>query len=195
MKRQSKSRTPKNILLIICIVLISVSCGQSDKKSETKKTETPELDLMTAIIMNDYKTVLLHIEAGTDLNEIEQMGGSTPLITSVTFGRSEISKELINAGADLTIENFEGATALFVAALFCRTETLKLLLESGADPTTSNMYGSTALGSLEAPFEAMRPIYEEISKGLGPLGFKLDYDRLEQERPIVAEILRSNIEK
>ncbi len=191
MKTQMKNTFLRSSLLIISIVLIS-ACGRSESRPEQEKAEVPQLDLFTSVLMGDYDAVVQHIKAGTDLNQVEPEGGSTPLITAIVFGKTDISKALIDAGADLEIKNNEGATALMVAALFCRTETLKLLLEAGADPTATDNYGGTALKTAEIPFESIKPIYDEISKGLGPLGLKLDYKRLEDERPVVANILKSH---
>jgi hypothetical protein len=53
-----------------------------------------------------------------------------------------------------------------------------------------NIYGSTALQSVLPPFEAVRPIYDQFSKDLGPLGFKLDYEYLEATRPTIANMLQ-----
>jgi hypothetical protein len=35
----------------------------------------------------------------------------------------------------------------------------------------------------------VKPIYDQISRDLGALGLKLDYDRLEKTRPVVAKML------
>lgn len=193
-----KTLLKKSTLLIspvlLSTLLLLIACGNRVNNHDKKRSSTPDLDLQAAIIMNDYNTVVKHIEAGTDLNSVEPEGGSTPLITSIVFGRNEISKALIDAGANLSIKNLEGSDALFISAMFCRTETLKLLLDKGADPQTVNKYGSTPLQTAELPFEVLKPVYDEISKGLGPFGLKLDYSRLESERPLVAEILRSTIQ-
>ena len=192
-----KNLLEKSTLLIspvlISTLLLLSACGNRVNNQDKNRSSAPELDLQSAIIMNDYNTVVKHIEAGTDLNSVEPEGGSTPLITSIVFGRNEISKALISAGTDLSIKNLEGSDALFISAMFCRTETLKLLIEKGADPQTVNKYGSTPLETAELPFQVIKPVYDEISKGLGPFGLKLDYIRLESERPVVAEILRSAI--
>lgn len=177
-------------IMIMSIILIA-SCGRSENKKVSRQADVPKQDLFTAVILGDYVSVMQHIQAGTDINQVEPEGGSTPLITSIVFGKPEIAEALINAGAELEIRNNEGTTALLVAALFCRTETLKQLLDAGADPDITNNYGSTALQTSEIPFESIRPAYDEISKGLGPLGLKLDYKRLEAERHVIADILRN----
>ena len=63
-------------------------------------------------------------------------------------------------------------------------------LISFSDKDLLNIYGSTPLASVAGPFEAVKPIYDEFSKNLGPLGFKLDYEQLEQTRPVIADMLQ-----
>ena len=171
------------------MIIAGTSCKQAAEKEE--KVKAPELDLHAAVLMNDLNAIKQHIAAGSDLNVIEPTAGSTPLISSIVFARDEISSALIEAGVDLSLKNNEGSDALFVAALFCRLETLKHLIEKGADINTRNLYGSSALETAELPYEVIKPVYEEISKGLGPLGLKLDMNRIEAERIMVAEILKS----
>jgi len=65
-----------------------------------------------------------------------------------------------------------------------------MLLEHGADKELLNNYGSTALQSVLAPFADVKFIYDQFSKDLGPLGFKLDYAYVEATRPKIAEILQ-----
>ena len=45
-------------------------------------------------------------------------------------------------------------------------------------------------GGVEGPFEQMKPIYDLLGVGLGPLGLKLDYERIKETRPRIAELLR-----
>ena len=66
----------------------------------------------------------------------------------------------------------------------------KALLDKGANRELRNAYGSTPLQSVETPFEQVKGIYGQINKDLGPLGLKLDYDYLEETRPLIAEMLR-----
>jgi hypothetical protein len=58
------------------------------------------------------------------------------------------------------------------------------------DKTLRNSYGSTPLEAVSAPFEMVKPAYEQMNKDLGPFGLKLDYTELEETRPVVAEMLK-----
>ena len=118
------------------------------------------------------------------------MTGSTPLITAVTFDKTEIAKALINADADLAIKNNDGSTALHVAAFFCRLETVQMLIDAKADKTITNNFGATARQSVMGPFEEIKPVYEMLEQQLKPFGFTLDINDVEKGRPVVAMMLQ-----
>jgi hypothetical protein len=158
-----------------------------------QSTETPAgVGLQQAVVEGDLETVLRLIEAGADMNERDPMGGSSPLLTAATFGRTEVARALIEAGADVNQQNNEGSTALLTAALFCRTEIVEALLANGADRSIRNFAGSTPLDVVTVPFESIRGIYDYLGAILGPYGLELDYERLEMTRPKIAEMLRDN---
>ena len=183
-------------LLLIFIFLSFVACNSQEKKTDktdstiTKtEVEPPSVDIHTATFLGNTKALKQHIEAGSDLNVKDQYG-STPLVIATTFGKTDIAKTLIDAGADLHITNNDGSTPLHVASFFCRTDIVKALLEKGADKTLKNNYGSTPLQSVSGAFSDAKPIYDQLSKDLGPLGLKFDYKHLESARPIIAELLK-----
>ena len=173
-------------------LLLFNACAQSGKSENKTKliVEKPKMDLQAAIISGDLETVKQHIEAGTDINKKDQMGGSTPLITAATFGKTAIAKALIDANADLHIKNNEGSTALHAAAFFCHIEIVQMLLDAGADKNIKNNHAATARQSVTGSFDDMKPIYEMIQKQLEPIGLKLDLYEIETARPIIAMMLQ-----
>ena len=175
--------------VVLLAVTFSTFHACNETSGETQQAQ-PTTTIHEATFLGNVKEVKAHIAAGTDLNAPDDYG-SSPLIIATTFGKTEIALLLIDAGVDLQQAGNNNATPLHTAAFLCRTEIVKSLLDHGADPNVTDDFGSTPLASVEAPFDAVRPIYDELSKNLGPLGLKLDYDRLEANRPLVAGMIRA----
>lgn len=152
--------------------------------------DIPTMGIHEAVLMGDIVTVKQHIDNNSNINAIESTGGSTPLIIASTFGKTDIAILLINSGANLNIQNNEGSTALHSAAFFCNTPIVEALLEKGADKTIRNNSGATPYESVAVPFEVIAGVYEYLGKSLGPLGLQLDIEKIKENRPIIAEILK-----
>jgi hypothetical protein len=197
MKFQSISQIFKAIQIVCCFAFISACQGKpKDSKSVAVQNQEkivvskPKVDLHTAVIKNDVESVKQHIAYGSDLNEKEPFGGSSPLISACVFGRTEIAKLLINAKADLNFQNNDGSTPLIAAAFFCRPEIVKMLLDKKANKNIKNKYGQTAYDSVKAPFGEVKQFYDMIGKSLEPMGLKLDYVYIEKMRPQIAQTLK-----
>jgi len=189
-------KTISTILLVAALLSIASCKGQEEKSDNNKESSVsqtnvkpPSVDIHTATFLGNLDAIRQHINADSDLNVKDQYG-STPLIIATTFGKTEVATSLIEAGADMHITSNDGSTPLHTAAFFCRTEIVKALLANGADKTLKNNYGSTAFASVSTPFNEVKGIYDQISKDLGPLGFKLDYKHLELTRPKIAKMLQ-----
>jgi len=199
MKTEFNFRSVYNTLMVVAMILVISACGSKQEKSSSgdegaqasqTAVKPPNMDIHAATLLGDLDAIEQHIAAGSDLNEKEPAVGSTPLISAAVFGRTEIAKALIEAGADVNLKNNEGSTALHSAAFLCRMEIVEILLANGADKTLLNNYGSTALQSVLAPFANVKPFYDQMSKDLGPLGFKLDYAYVEATRLKIAALLQ-----
>lgn len=197
-KKHTLSKLIKTTMLV-AVIITSISCvnkkentasDQSQSTEVQNKISPPSTDIHTATFLGDLDAIRQHISASSDLNEQEPSMNSTPLISAAVFGKTEVARALIEAGADVNIQNNEGSSALHSAAFLCRTEIVAMLLEMGADKDLKNIYGSTALESVAGPFDQVKSIYDEFSKNLGPLGFKLDYEQVEKTRPIIASMLQ-----
>jgi hypothetical protein len=182
-----------------CIsLLIIVSCKSKEESSKSDTTSTgsqsevkaPELDIHTAVLTENKQAVEQHIAAGTDLNQKDPFGGSSPLITACVFGKTEMAKILIDAGVDLNFKNNDGSTPLHTAAFFCRPEIVKMLLDKGADKTIKNSFGATPYESVAGPYSDVKNSYVMMEKVLGPMGLKLDYAYIEKTRPEIATMLK-----
>lgn len=200
MKTQNTNfRNVFSAFIMAAMILSTVACGSNNEKASSEKEQAPAIqetvkppamDIHAATFMGDMDAIRQHIAAGSDLNLKEPTVGSTPLISAAVFGKTEVVQALIEAGADVNLQNNEGSTALTSAAFLCRTEIVQALLDAGADKTIRTNAGSTALESVAGPFEDVKFIYDIFSRDLGPLGLKLDYQQLEETRPVIAEMLR-----
>lgn len=189
-------KTTIALSLSLILMLGLLSChnnrtdnAQKENTEQSQKTKKPSMDIHAAAFMGNMKSLKENIEYGSDLNAKDAYG-STALNIACTFGKTDIAMELIKAGADINTRNADGGTALHTAAFFCRTEIVKALLEAEADKTVKNQYQSTALESVSGPYEEVKPIYEQMAKDLGVLGLRLDFERLEATRPIIADMLK-----
>ena len=183
-----------SIFLLSLMLSVQAARIEADSNNEViaandDKITKPALDLHSAVIANDLEAIKQHIAAGSDLNIKEPSGGSSPLITAALFNRPDAAGLLLEAGADINLQNNDGSTALITAAFFGRTAIVKQLLENGADKTITNKSGSTALASASAPLEMVQGIYDYFRKALGPMGFELDDDMLKQARPEIVVLL------
>lgn len=176
------------------MLLTTASCQEKKTVGENKSTKSgvaaPQMDMHTAVISDNLEAIRQHIAAGSDINVRDPFGGSSPLISAAVFGKTEIAKALIEAGANLNLQNNEGSTALHTAAFFCRPEIVTLLLNKGADKSIKNKYNTTAYESMTAPFGEVKPFYDMMVNALGPMGLKLDYTYVEKTRPVIAGMLK-----
>lgn len=183
-------------IALLAVLFITASCNEKKAALESQSTvsatevKPPQIDIHTAVITDNLEAVKQHIAAGSNLNERDPFGGSSPLISASLFGKTEMARTLIDAGADINFQNNDGATALIMASFFCRPEIVKLLLEKGADKSIKNKYNSTAYESVAAPFSEVKNTYDIMGKMLAPMGLKLDYAYMEKTRPEIAAMLK-----
>lgn len=194
MKKQNLFTTLKVSITLFTLTFSMNACNQVSKEAivenEEKafKVEAPATDIHTAAFMGNVGLITQHIQAGTDLDKKNQFG-STPLNTAITFGKTDAAKALIEAGVDINKKNSDGATPLHIAAFFCRADIVEVLLSKEADKSLKNNFGSTALETVSVPFKEIKPFYIQIKKDLAPLGLNLDLNRIEEERPTIAELI------
>lgn len=195
--KTTKANYLKTLCTLLFVALLTTACGQSgnstkenDPNEKSEVVKAPEMDLQTAVISGNLEAVRQHVAAGSNLNEKEPFNGSSPLITAATFGKTEIAKELIDAGADLSVKNNDGSTALHAAAFFGRVEIVQELIDADADRTVLNNFGATARETVSGPFADIRPVYEMMQEQLQPFGLQLDMNELERTRPVIAMMLQ-----
>src|SRR5688572_18614210 len=194
MKAQNRKSLMSCMAVSTCFVMILLlaSCNSgsdSVKNASKQKVEAPDVDIHSAVVTGNKDALKQHIAAGSNLNEKDPFGGSSPLISAALFGKTEEAKILIDAGADINFQNNDGSTALHTAAFFCRPEIVRLLLDKGADKNVKNKFGATPYQSVAGSFGESKNTYDILGKVLEPMGLKLDYAYIEKTRPVIAEML------
>ncbi|MEO5977104.1 MAG: ankyrin repeat domain-containing protein [Chryseolinea sp.] len=184
-------------ILFLSTILIMSACAPKDATSPSSAVTTsqsgvkpPDVDIHTAVVSGNLKALQQHIAAGSNINERDPFGGSSPLISAAVFDKPEMAKVLLDAGADINFQNNDGSTALHTAAFFCRPEIVKMLIDKGADKTIKNKYGATPYGNVAGPYSEVKDGYEMMEKVLGPMGLKLDYAYIQKTRPEIALMLK-----
>jgi len=180
----------KNILMTTALLLMLACSGKNSEQGSETTTKVPDVDIHTAVVTNNLEAVKQHVAAGTNINEKDPFGGSSPLISAAVFGKPEVARYLIDAGADINFQNNDGSTALHTSAFFCHPDIVKMLLDKGADKTLKNTYGATAYETVASPFDQAKDAYDMMGQILGPMGLKLDYPYIEKTRPEIAEMLK-----
>ena len=56
--------------------------------------------------------------------------------------------------------------------------------------TIKNNAGKTALDAVSAPFDKVKPVYDNLAKGMAPMGVRFDYKFIEETRPKIADLLK-----
>ena len=113
--------------------------GADDKAELSHK---PVLHL--AMQQGGIPAVELHLEFGANPNVTDRRG-VTPLMNAADFGAQKYTAMLIEAKAELDLQNSMGATALMYAVQAASYEVVSLLLAAGADKTIRNDRWHTAL--------------------------------------------------
>jgi len=194
--KKHKNNSLTAIIKIYFVAMLATLATCKDKSTTTQqassstKVEAPAIDIHTAVVSGNIEALKQHLAAGTNINEKDPFGGSSPLISASLFGKTDMAKILIDAGADLNFQNNDGSTALHTSAFFCRPEIVQLLLDKGANKTIKNKFGSTAYESMVVPFADVKQVYDMMGQMLAPMGLKLDYPYLEKTRPVIASMLK-----
>ena len=150
----------------------SLSKEEKNKIDEFKESNQGIL-LEHYVNSGDIETIRLllkHYPACVDTYNTDYFG-ETPLFNATESKNFEISKLLLENGANVDAANFEdGTTSLMNSSYNNDIKTTKLLLESNANPNLGNKYGDTALHM------ACRQGYLEIVKLLLEHNANLDIE-------------------
>ena len=178
----------KQYITAIIAAALLVGCG------EAPPPKPPDISLFEAALEGDLDAVKQHIAAGTDLNLKDpnpEGNKDTALGMAAAFGKTDVAIALIEGGADLDARNKDGTTPLHSASFLCYPDIVQALVDKGADKNARNNSGSTPLEGVELPWAVAKGIYEFLDGIIfKPLGAPLDYERIQETRPEIVEILR-----
>ncbi len=145
---------------VILMVFILSGCNRSavhnKEISNTNNAAAMEEEMRQAALNGDADHVKKFIDAGTDVNAMNQEG-HTALMLAAYNGHTEIVTMLIDMDAVVDRRDLLGQTALLYASSGQFPETVRILLDKGAEPNIvdSNehfsplMHAATA-GNLDA---------------------------------------------
>lgn len=94
-------------------------------------------------------------------------GGLTPLLFAAREGCIECLEVLLEAGADIDIDDPDGTTALVMALLNRHWDTAKFLVEAGADVQLWDIYGQT-------------PLYVAVDQNTLPIGRRVEIPSMDR---------------
>jgi ankyrin repeat protein len=135
-------------LLVLFPMFSVINCGQNP---ETARKELATLNLaysplafVESAANGDMTAVRLFLDAGMSPNAKEN-GDSTPLLSAVFHGHSNVAALLLAHGASIDLGNREKTTPLMSAVVKGDTNLVKLLISKKADVSAIDKYGTTAL--------------------------------------------------
>ena len=168
--------------LLVVVILLFTACSR----------DKPDTDIWTAAATGDLDTLQQHMDYGTDVDEREQLGGSTALIVAALVGQLDAARFLVDHGADIDATNNDGSTALHTAAFFVRPGIVSLLLDNGAATDIRNQSGATPLDAVSGEWSPeLAQLYEMLA---GAFQMEIDLERIRNTRPEIAELIRQHAE-
>ncbi len=125
-------------------------------------------EIHEAVRRGDQQAVRQMISADRSLLAAKESDGSTPLHIAAQAGNLEMTKLLIDLGADVKLGDNENSNALHVAAIGGNTAVIDLLIAKGIDVNSTDVNGMNAM-----LFAASRNKWD-IVQYLASKGAKLD---------------------
>ncbi len=102
-------------------------------------------EIHEAVRGGDIAAVKRLVAADRSVLGQKDSGGSTPLNIAAQAGNLEMTKLLLDSGADVTIGDNENTNALQVAAIGANTAVIDLLIAKGMDVNAADVNGMTAV--------------------------------------------------
>jgi len=124
---------------------LGVSADQALAQLREDGFPDPNADLMVmSAVQGKTETVKLFLAAGFPI-DYTTADGRTALLSALMYGRYDLARFLVDAGADVNLADSNNATPLFYAASNCNaTDLVNALLAAGADPSQATRGNTTA---------------------------------------------------
>ena len=148
-------------LLITIAAVVLVGCIGISKTELLKDEEGSLIILPTALVaatttpprasihrsarQGEVGYIIQHINAGSDVNEVNNSNGQIALHYASTHNHLPIIKILIDNSSNVNLQDKIGMTPLHLAALGGHKEAAKIIIDSGALLNPINIYRETPL--------------------------------------------------
>lgn len=178
---------------VVSILLDSKVC---DINRPNSAGYTPIMLLSLAEVRSaSHSNVIRRLFQLADVNVKAKQHGQTALMLAVSHGRMDMAGLLLEAGADVNIQDEDGSTALMCAAEHGHIEIVKLFLtQPDCDSGINDVDGSTALKiALEAGHRDIGVLlyaHERMSSGASPYA-SLHRKKSQRSKPASPKLPRS----
>ncbi|MDB4794674.1 ankyrin repeat domain-containing protein [bacterium] len=153
----------KHILIIIIAAVVLVECVGVSKTEllkdeegnliilpvgtvpEAATPEPPRASIHRSARQGEIRFIIQHIDAGSDVNEVNKNNGQIALHYASTHNHVLILKLLIDNGSNVNLKDKIGMTSLHLTSLGGHKKAAKMLIDSGAFLNTINILGETPL--------------------------------------------------
>jgi|GEM_PF-6771810 len=127
-------------LLLLCAAthFILVGCASKQPKKEApnyvlyQSSEDAFTELDMSVFTNDYEMFERQIKLGAPINR-KTSDGVTTLMRAVQYGRTDMVKKLLKAGANFRMRDELNRTAVIYAFLSKNDEIMNILLKAGSE--------------------------------------------------------------
>ena len=161
----------KHLLLTTIVAVMLVGCGgvsktelleDEDENSiilpaelavATATQEPPRASIHRSARQGEIGFIIQHIDAGTDVNEVNKNNGQIALHYASIYNHVLILKLLIDNGSNVNLKDKMGMTSLHLTSLGGHKEAAEMLIDSGALLNTINIHGETPLDTALKDFE------------------------------------------
>ncbi len=120
---------PTSRLLLTCLLLATIAGAQGE--ADAQET-SPNVRLLAAARAGDMASVTRALADGATPNARSRVG-ETALVIALKSDRTDLARQMLDAGTDVNLAAVSGVTPLMAAAHGGHVEIVRMLLAKGAD--------------------------------------------------------------